>query len=225
MIGEEKLLKFSGVALGEACTVVLRGATQQILDEAERSMHDALCVLAQTVKETRTVFGGGLIFLPDWFLFIHKLSGIWKCCVSLTGCSEMLMANAVSLLAAKTPGKEAVAIESFAKALRMVCVLLNCQLYNLKLEMCCYNWCSLFQLPTIIADNAGYDSSDLVSQLRAAHTEGKSTFGLGQLPIPLHIQPYLNPACFSGILWADRALSNFLVGRSILSLLTSLIER
>ena len=36
------------------------------------------------------------------------------------GCSEMLMANAVSLLAAKTPGKEAVAIESFAKALRMV---------------------------------------------------------------------------------------------------------
>lgn len=47
------------MALGEACTVVLRGATQQILDEAERSLHDALCVLSQTVKETRTVFGGG----------------------------------------------------------------------------------------------------------------------------------------------------------------------
>lgn len=44
---------------GEACTIVLRGATQQILDEAERSLHDALCVLAQTVKETRTVYGGG----------------------------------------------------------------------------------------------------------------------------------------------------------------------
>ena len=36
MIGEDKLLKFSGVKLGEACTVVLRGATQQILDEADR---------------------------------------------------------------------------------------------------------------------------------------------------------------------------------------------
>lgn len=48
-----------GVSLGEACTVVLRGATQQILDEAERSLHDALCVLAQTVKETKTVYGGG----------------------------------------------------------------------------------------------------------------------------------------------------------------------
>ena len=54
-----QLIRFSGVALGEACTIVIRGATQQILDEAERSMHDALCVLSQTVKETRTVLGGG----------------------------------------------------------------------------------------------------------------------------------------------------------------------
>jgi len=51
----------AGVAMGEACTIVLRGATQQILDEAERSMHDALCVLQQTVKETRTVYGGGTL--------------------------------------------------------------------------------------------------------------------------------------------------------------------
>uniref|UniRef100_A0A3P9LSF8 Uncharacterized protein n=1 Tax=Oryzias latipes TaxID=8090 RepID=A0A3P9LSF8_ORYLA len=58
MIGEDMLIHFSGVAMGEACTVVLRGATQQILDEAERSLHDALCVLAQTVKEPRTVYGG-----------------------------------------------------------------------------------------------------------------------------------------------------------------------
>ncbi|EMP40475.1 Fibroblast growth factor receptor substrate 2 [Chelonia mydas] len=33
-------------------------------------------------------------------------------------------------------------------------------------------------IPTIIADNAGYDSADLVSQLRAAHSEGKTTYGL-----------------------------------------------
>ncbi|XP_066489990.1 T-complex protein 1 subunit beta isoform X2 [Tiliqua scincoides] len=126
MIGEDKLIHFSGVAMGEACTIVLRGATQQIIDEAERSLHDALCVLAQTVKDTRTVYGGG--------------------------CSEMLMANAVTELANRTPGKESVAMESFAKALRV--------------------------LPTIIADNAGYDSADLVAQLRAAHVEGKTTYGL-----------------------------------------------
>lgn len=126
MIGEDKLLKFSGVALGEACTIVLRGATQQILDEAERSLHDALCVLTQTVKEPRTVYGGG--------------------------CSEMLMAQAVSNLANETPGKESIAMEAFARSLR--------------------------KLPTIIADNAGYDSSELISQLRAAHSSGLKTFGL-----------------------------------------------
>lgn len=126
MIGEDKLLRFSGVALGEACTVVIRGATQQILDEADRSLHDALCVLQQTVKETRIVYGGG--------------------------CSEMLMANAVHELARRTPGKESLAMEGFARALR--------------------------KLPTIIADNAGYDSSELVAQLRALHSEGKTTSGL-----------------------------------------------
>ena len=45
----------------------------------------------------------------------------------------MLMANAVSLLAARTPGKEAVAIESFAKALRMVSHTYKAQADN----MCC----------------------------------------------------------------------------------------
>lgn len=94
MIGEDKVIHFSGVARGEACTVVIRGATQQIIDEAERSLHDALCVLTATVKETRTVYGGG--------------------------CSEVLMSTAVSKLASETCGKEAVAIEAFAKAL-LVC--------------------------------------------------------------------------------------------------------
>lgn len=126
MIGEDSLLKFSGVPLGEACTIVLRGATEQIIDEAERSMHDALCVLSQTVKYPKIIYGGGA--------------------------SEMLMANAVSDLAARTPGKEQFAIEAFAKALR--------------------------QLPTIIADNAGYDSAQLISQLRALHQQGQHTYGL-----------------------------------------------
>lgn len=126
MIGEDKLIKFSGVKLGEACTIVLRGATKQILDEADRSIHDALCVLTQTVKETKIVFGGGS--------------------------SEMLMADAVSRLASRTPGKEAVAMEAYAKALR--------------------------QLPSIMIDNAGYDTAQLISELRALHTQKKHTMGV-----------------------------------------------
>ncbi|KAG6873104.1 T-complex protein 1 subunit beta [Termitomyces sp. Mi166 len=126
MIGEDKLIKFSGVAAGEACTVVLRGSTTQMVDEAERSLHDALSVLSQTVKETRTVLGGG--------------------------CSEMLMSCAVEEEARKIKGKKAIATEAFGRALR--------------------------QIPTILADNAGFDSSDLVTKLRAAHYEGQSDAGL-----------------------------------------------
>merc|ERR1719186_647913 len=126
IVGEDRMLRLSGVKLGEACTVVLRGATQQILDEAERSLHDALCVLTQTVKEPRTVFGGG--------------------------CSETLMAGAIHAEAARIKGKEAVAMEAFAMA--------------------------LLQLPTIIADNAGYDSAELVQELKATHAAGDHTAGL-----------------------------------------------
>ena len=53
MIGEDKVIRFSGVPKGEACTVVLRGASDHLLDEAERSLHDALCVLSQTVRSCR----------------------------------------------------------------------------------------------------------------------------------------------------------------------------
>jgi T-complex protein 1 subunit beta len=97
-----------------------------LLDEAERSLHDALCVLTQTVQETRVVCGGG--------------------------CTEILMAHAIEQEVPHVAGKRALAMEAFARALR--------------------------QLPMVIADNAGLDSSDLVAQLRAAHAQGQSGMGL-----------------------------------------------
>lgn len=59
MIGEDKVIKFSGCKRNEACTIILRGASSHILDEVERSLHDALCVLVTTVKNSRVVWGGG----------------------------------------------------------------------------------------------------------------------------------------------------------------------
>ncbi|KAK4089333.1 hypothetical protein Purlil1_6322 [Purpureocillium lilacinum] len=126
IIGEDTLIKFSGVSAGEACTIVLRGATEQLLDEAERSLHDALAVLSQTVLEPRTTLGGG--------------------------CGEMVMAKAVEGAATRIEGKKQMAVSSFAVALR--------------------------QLPTILADNAGLDSGDLVARLRKAIYDGLTTYGL-----------------------------------------------
>lgn len=99
------------------------------------------------------------------------------------GCSEMLMAKVVSDLANRTPGKEAVAMESFAKALMMVRRITRLLFLNALVVATCLTMPLPPlppQLPTIIADNAGYDSADLVAQLRAAHQENKTTHGLSE---------------------------------------------
>lgn len=125
-IGEDKILRFGGCKVGEACTIVLRGASTHVLQEAERSLHDALCILLATLDDPRVICGGG--------------------------CTEVLMAQAVDRAVEETPGKQALAMAAFAKALRA--------------------------LPAIVADNGGYDSAELITQLRAAHAQGKSTSGL-----------------------------------------------
>lgn len=61
MIGEDKVIKFSGCEMGEACTIVLRGASMHILDEAERSLHDALCVLQQVMQPVHPITSGLLL--------------------------------------------------------------------------------------------------------------------------------------------------------------------
>mmetsp|Transcript_43568 Transcript_43568/g.100359 ORF Transcript_43568/g.100359 Transcript_43568/m.100359 type:complete len:535 (+) Transcript_43568:59-1663(+) len=94
MIGEDKVIKFSGCVQGEACAIVLRGASTHVLDEAERSLHDALAVLYQTVTETRVVHGGGAM--------------------------EMEMSAAVLEQMGNVSGKESIAMEHFAKALQQI---------------------------------------------------------------------------------------------------------
>lgn len=101
-------------------------ASTHVLDEAERSLHDALCVLVQTVQDSRVIWGGG-----------------WP---------EFLMARRVEELGRKTAGKKSLAIDAFATALRAI--------------------------PTTIADNAGLDSAELVSELRAAHSEDGCRSGI-----------------------------------------------
>ena len=59
MIGEDKVIKFSGCQRNEACSIVLRGSGNHILDEAERSLHDAICVLIAAVKNHKFILGGG----------------------------------------------------------------------------------------------------------------------------------------------------------------------
>lgn len=70
------------------------------------------------------------------------------------GAAEMAMAEAVDSLARTVGGKKSLAIEAFSKSLR--------------------------QIPTIILDNGGYDSADIVAELRVLHHSGASHMGIGE---------------------------------------------
>eukprot|EP01052_Picozoa_sp_SAG31_P052164 SAG31_NODE_12746_length_919_cov_3.550000_2_plen_81_part_00 len=62
------------------------------------------------------------------------------------------MSTEVEKLAVTTPGKKSMAIKAFAQALR--------------------------NMPATIADNAGYDRSELVTQLMVEHAKGNTRAGL-----------------------------------------------
>jgi T-complex protein 1 subunit alpha len=44
-----------------AASIILRGANEYMLDEMERSVHDALCVIKRTLESNRVVPGGGCV--------------------------------------------------------------------------------------------------------------------------------------------------------------------
>jgi len=58
--GSSKIVKMTGVANpGKTVTVLCRGVNNLIIDESERSIHDALCVIRCLVKERALIAGGG----------------------------------------------------------------------------------------------------------------------------------------------------------------------
>ena len=78
-----------------------------------------------------------------------------KCLIYAFEVHLMVMSKAVEQAAQNTTGKKQLAVDSFAHALK--------------------------QLPTILADNAGLDSSDLVTRLRQAINNGMTSSGLDLL--------------------------------------------
>jgi chaperonin GroEL (HSP60 family) len=105
---------------------LIRGGTERIVDEAERSVHDALCVVRDIVEEPKILAGGGA---PELEV------------------SRMLRKYAETL-----PGREQLAVKSFAEALEAV--------------------------PTTLTENAGLDPIDILSELRVRHEKGEKWAGI-----------------------------------------------
>jgi chaperonin GroEL (HSP60 family) len=93
-IGEDKMTFIEGCKHPRAVTILIRGGTERIVDEAERSVHDALCVVRDIVEEPKIVAGGGS--------------------------PELEVSRQLKKYAETLPGREQLAVRGFAEALESI---------------------------------------------------------------------------------------------------------
>jgi T-complex protein 1 subunit eta len=60
-VGAERYNIFTGCPGTKSCTIVLRGGADQYIDEAERSLNDAIMIVRRAIKAQSVVAGGGAI--------------------------------------------------------------------------------------------------------------------------------------------------------------------
>ncbi|KAI7865687.1 T-complex protein 1 subunit alpha [Spinellus fusiger] len=60
-ISDDECILVKGTKIQSSASVILRGANDYMLDEMERSLHDALCVVKRTLESNSVVPGGGAV--------------------------------------------------------------------------------------------------------------------------------------------------------------------
>jgi len=60
-VGDERYNLFTGCSGSASATIVIRGGAEQFIEEAERSLHDAIMIVRRTLKNSTVVPGGGAI--------------------------------------------------------------------------------------------------------------------------------------------------------------------
>uniref|UniRef100_A0A2K6EHC2 T-complex protein 1 subunit epsilon n=1 Tax=Propithecus coquereli TaxID=379532 RepID=A0A2K6EHC2_PROCO len=56
---KDKMLVIEQCKNSRAVTIFIRGGNKMIIEEAKRSLHDALCVIRNLIRDNRVVYGGG----------------------------------------------------------------------------------------------------------------------------------------------------------------------
>ncbi len=90
-VGEDKMVFVEGCKNPKAVSIVIRGGLERLVDEAERSLRDALAAVADAIKDGMIVAGGGAV--------------------------EVELAKHLRDYAKTIGGKEQLAVEAFAKSL------------------------------------------------------------------------------------------------------------
>ena len=125
--GGGKVVQFSGITgQGRTASVLLRGSNKMVLEEVERSLHDALCVIRCLVQKRYMVPGGSA---PE--VEVSRQLGQW---------SKTLL------------GVESFCVRAFAEALEVV--------------------------PYTLAENAGLNPIQIVTELRNHHAKGDGNHGI-----------------------------------------------
>ncbi|NXF12006.1 TCPE protein, partial [Smithornis capensis] len=96
---KDRMLLIEQCQNSRAVTIFIRGGNKMIIEEAKRSLHDALCVIRNLVRDNRIVYGGGA--------------------------AEISCALAVSAAADKCPSLEQYAVRAFADALEVIPMALS----------------------------------------------------------------------------------------------------
>ncbi|XP_026930019.1 T-complex protein 1 subunit epsilon [Acinonyx jubatus] len=91
---KDKMLVIEQCKNSRAVTIFIRGGNKMIIEEAKRSLHDALCVIRNLIRDNRVVYGGGA--------------------------AEIACALAVSQEADQCPTLEQYAMRAFADALEVI---------------------------------------------------------------------------------------------------------
>ena len=93
-VADDKMVFVEGCKNPKAVSILIRGGTEHIVDEAERALHDALCVVRNIIQEPKVVPGGGA--------------------------PEIEIARKLREYAETLSGREQLAVKAFAEAIEVV---------------------------------------------------------------------------------------------------------
>lgn len=93
-VGEDKMVFVEGCKDPKAVSVLIRGGTERVVDEAERAFHDAVCVVRDAIEDGKIVPGGGA--------------------------PEVRVASGLREYAASLKGREQIAVNKFANAIEII---------------------------------------------------------------------------------------------------------
>ncbi|XP_050298591.1 T-complex protein 1 subunit delta [Anthonomus grandis grandis] len=159
--GGNRMVRVTGIQNpGRTVTLLVRGSNKLVLEEAERSIHDALCVIRCLVRNKAVIAGGGA--------------------------PETELALRLAALSDKMEGIDAICLRAYATALEII--------------------------PFTLAENAGLNPIQTVTELRNRHAKGEVSAGIN-----------VRKGCISDIL-EENVVQPLLVSTSALSFATETVR-